>query len=96
MIVRDDYQCTGCGEEKSCFVFHEFMLPIALCMECYVRIKAELAEEEPFSGACLLCDTSKDDVRIAKAQSPMLLRGLQMCQDCFAKVSRIIEEGRYL
>ena len=96
MIVKDDYLCSDCGNTRSCFVLNEFNMPLALCMECYVRMKADWARLEPASGPCMLCDIHKENVRSFKTHSPVLFSGLRVCDTCFDKLSKLVEEGRYL
>ena len=97
MIVKDDYRCSSCNTSRSCFVFNEFVLPFALCMECYVRIKAQLDGLEPEEHTCMLCDASKDIVYPIKTQNNLLLSGiLFMCKDCFENLTKLMQEQRYL
>lgn len=97
MIVKDNYVCSSCQEQKSCFVFEEFIMPLALCMECYVMMKVQKETIRPLPRTCMLCDTSKEEVLSFVTKNPLLLKGhLHACADCFEKFSKLVEEHRYL
>jgi hypothetical protein len=97
MNVKDDYQCTCCTKVKSCFVFNEFSFPLALCMECYIHMKTDRAQILETENTCLLCDTTNNTIKPFKTENTMLLNMvMNICQECFTKLARMIEEGRYL
>ena len=97
MIVRDEYQCLSCNEQKSCFVFDEFASPFALCMECYVRMKSEHPHLPHSENNCMLCDTTKESTHPFRITNPIIVHStLHICDECFERFSKLVEDKRYL
>jgi len=92
MMVKDNYHCDVCDETKSCFSFTEFLMPFAICLECYVKMKDAIesnTQEVQADDVCEWCDQRRE--MVFAFQRAGITSTVLVCPTCYEKLHEHVE-----
>lgn len=89
MNVKHNFTCSLCSKQKTCFVFDEFSLLVAICRDCYDDLLENILCFEEDIEICSFCEQNAV-VKKLDAESPTFFGDVFICSECFNKLQGLI------
>lgn len=92
MNVKHNFICSLCSHQKTCFVFNEFSILVAICRDCYGDLIENILTFEEDIESCSFCEQNSL-VKKLDAESPTFFGDVFMCSDCFIKMQHLVNHS---
>lgn len=92
MIVKHSYTCSLCSKQKTCFVFSEFSMLIAICRDCYDDLIENILCYADDIEVCSFCDQNAVVKKLDVSESTFF-GDVFICSECFLKLQFMINHG---
>lgn len=92
MIVKHNFTCSLCSKQKTCFVFDEFSMLVAVCRDCYDDLVENILTFEEDIDVCSFCEQNAL-VKKINAEFPTFYGDVFICSECFTKFQFLVDQG---